>query len=257
MSGNGDGVRQWRIADGQEVGKLLATACEHDKVRVFDSYNFGDLIITIDTLVPSFYPITPLAWSNDGKHIFATSVDNRVKSFDASTGSQLVESPVLDGTVESIALAGHGKFIATFAARSISFLDTSTLSQIGPVIEDSEDVRSIALSPHSSHLATGQYKGKVVVRDLGNVLPDSYGPFHVCRTSLTLHPALTHHVDAPRQAPVREDEQPSTSGGHKPPDPNSVGFRHSFFKRVALTTLLCIPKLGRTCDRLPDSQRRR
>ncbi|KAN0094498.1 hypothetical protein V8E55_002785 [Tylopilus felleus] len=34
-------------------------------------------------------------------------------------------------------------------------------------------------------------------------------------------PHAISYVDAPRQAPVREDEQPSTSGGHKPPDPNS------------------------------------
>ena len=159
-------------------GTRLATACEHDDIRVFDSHN-GDQLVTIRTITPSFYPITPLAWSNDGEQIFATSADNRVKSFEVSTGSQLAESQVLTGTVESIALAGNGKFIATFANRSILFLDTSKLTQIGPAIEDSDDIRSIALSPHTSHLATGQYKGKVAILNLNNVLPDSYGPFHV------------------------------------------------------------------------------
>ncbi|KAI9567668.1 hypothetical protein HD554DRAFT_2173074 [Boletus coccyginus] len=46
------------------------------------------------------------------------------------------------------------------------------------IIEDSGDIRSIALSPHSSHLATGQYRGKITIRDLRNLLLDSYGPFH-------------------------------------------------------------------------------
>lgn len=162
-------------------GERLATACEHDTVRVFDSHN-GDQLIVINTIIPSFCPITPLAWSDDGNKLFATSVDNKVRSFDVSTGSQLAESPALDGeAVESIALADNGKFIATFANRLISFLDTSTLSRIGCAVEDSGDIRSIALSPHSSHLATGQYKGKITVRDLRNLLPDSYGPFHVSR----------------------------------------------------------------------------
>ncbi|KAF8558590.1 hypothetical protein OG21DRAFT_1503987 [Imleria badia] len=140
----------------------------------------------------------PFAWSNDGAHIFATSTDNKVRSFDASTGSQLAESLVLDGTtVESIALAGNGKFIATFASRFVFFLDTSTLTQIGAAIEDSDDVRSIALSPQTSHLATGQCKGKIAVRSLSHVLPDSYGPFH---------------------ASARQD-QPSTSSSHDDEEP--------------------------------------
>lgn len=178
-------------------GKRLATACEDDDIRVFDSDN-GDQLVTIKTITPSLYPITPLVWSNDGAHIFATATDNKVRSFDASTGSQLAESPVLEGgTVESIALAGNGKFIATFASRSVFFLDTSTLTQIGPPIEDSDDVRSISRSPHTSHLATGQYKGKVAIRNLSQILPNSYGPFHVT---------------------ARQD-QPSTSGGHDEEEP--------------------------------------
>jgi len=197
-------------------GERLATAWEYDSIRVFDSHN-GDQLITINTTIPSFYPITPLAWSDDGNYISATSVDNKVKSFDVSTGSQLAESPVLDGeAVESIALAGNGKFIATFAGRSISFLDTSTLSQIGTAVEDSGDIRSIALSPHSSHLATGQCEGKITVRDLHNVLPDSYGPFHVSNASMS---STITRVDTPYQATARE-EQPTTSSEYDngPPD---------------------------------------
>jgi WD40 repeat protein len=160
-------------------GEHIATACRRGPIRVFSSHS-GEELITIKTIIPSSPPITPLAWSNNGERIFATSDDKKIMSFDVSTGSQVAESPTLSGgTIESLTLAANGRFVATYAYRSISFLDASTLTRIGPVIEDSEDIRSIALSPDSSHLATGQYKGKIAVRNLNNVLPDSYGPFRV------------------------------------------------------------------------------
>ena len=167
-------------------GEHIATTCRRGPIRVFSSHS-GDELITIKTIIPSSPPITPLAWSNNGDRIFATSDDKKIKSFDVSTGSQLAESPALSGgTIESITLAANGRFVATYAYRSISFLDASTLTRIGPIIEDSEDIRSIALSPDSSHLATGQYKGKIAIRNLKNVLPDSYGPFHVSICPFTM-----------------------------------------------------------------------
>jgi len=164
----------------------IATACRRGPIRVFSSHS-GDELITIKTIVPWSPPITPLAWSNNGERIFATSDDKKIRSFDVSTGSQLAESPTLgSGTIESIALAANGRFVTTYAYYSISFLDASTLTRIGPVIEDSEDIRSIALSPDSSNLATGQYKGKIAVRNLSNVLPDSYGPFQASICPFTM-----------------------------------------------------------------------
>lgn len=160
-------------------GGRVATTCRRGAIRIFDSHS-GDELITIKTIVPSSPPITPLAWSHDGERIFATSDDKKIKCFDASTGLLFAESSILNGrTIESIALAANGKFITAYAYRSIFFLDASTFAQIGPVIEDCEDVRSIALSPDSSNLATGRYKGEIAVRNLINVLPDSYGPFQV------------------------------------------------------------------------------
>ena len=83
--------------------------------------------------------------------------------------------PSSDG---SIALAVNNKFIATFGGNSISFLDPSTLTRIGPVIEDGERLWSIAISADSSHIAIGQ-SGRIDTRDLSKILPDLYGPFHV------------------------------------------------------------------------------
>ena len=163
-------------------GERVATVGNSD-ICIFDIHT-GDELVTIK-FDRSSWVGTALAWSSDGQRVFAASKDNTIRSFNTSTGSQLVESQILrDGTndVPSLALAANSKFIATFTQNySISFLDTSTLVQIGPVIEDSERIWSIAISLDSSQLATGQSNGKIAICDLSKILPDSYGPFHVSR----------------------------------------------------------------------------
>ena len=147
-------------------------------IRVFDSHT-GDELMSITTTAPSQLINTPLAWSNDSRQIFAASKDNKIKCFEVSTGSLLAKSQTLDGgDVESVALATSGKFIATYASSAIYFLDTSTLTEIGPVIKDSTTIYSITLSLDSSYLATGRL-GKVAIHKLVNILPDFYGDSHV------------------------------------------------------------------------------
>ena len=162
-------------------GEQIANACYGGSICIFDSRN-GDELITINTTMPYITAITPLAWSSDGQRIFATSDDDKVRSFDVSSGSQLAELEV-PGRICSLALAPNCKFIAIFASSeldtSISFLDASTLARTGPVIENTKMIWSIAISTDSSSLATGQYDGKIVIRNLSQILPDLYGPFDV------------------------------------------------------------------------------
>ena len=159
-------------------GDQLATTCDDGSVRIFDSRT-GDSdkrLITIEK-APT---ITPLVWSNDGQQIFATSKDNKIQCFDVSTWSQRAESQILKyGNVESIALATNGKFIAAYAGRTIFFLDASSLARIGPVIEGTTEIYSIAISPDGQYLATGGLDGRVIIRNLASILPDLYGPFRV------------------------------------------------------------------------------
>ena len=164
------------------TGERIATACMENFMCIFDSHT-GDKLVTLNARSPSWLG-TPLAWSGDGQQISAASRDNKVRSFDVSTGFQLAESQILhddgDNNVLSIALAANGKFIATSVAwHLVSFLDTSTLKQVGPVIKENGLMGSITISADSSYLATAQEGGKFVLRDLSNILPDSYGPFHV------------------------------------------------------------------------------
>jgi WD40 repeat protein len=167
-------------------GEHVATASD-DSIRVFDSRN-GNQLITIDVRIRRWGATTPLAWSNNGQQLFAASSDRKIKAFEVSTGSQLAELQVDgdDDEVVSIALATNGKFLATFAGHSISFWDTSMLTQIGPAIDDSQKIRSIALSPDCSCLATGGADGNITIRNLNNILPDLYGPFHVSIYSFTI-----------------------------------------------------------------------
>ncbi|KAH0837803.1 WD40-repeat-containing domain protein [Lanmaoa asiatica] len=213
-------------------GEHIATAYSSGSIHVVNSRN-GHQLITIDTDVPHSGGATPLAWSSDGQRIFATALSSIIRSFDVSTGSQLAESPVLrDGNdshhVHVLALAANDKFIAACTPNSISFLDTSTLSRIGPVIEDRKDIWSISISSDSSYLATGRRDEKIVIRHLSNILPDSYGPFHVST-----------------REEVQQDTQPSTSGGQddRPPDSTSVGFYPSVTETAVLSASL------RTYDR--------
>ena len=174
-------------------GEQIATACYGASIRIFDGRN-GDELITIDTTTPQLAATTPLAWSSDGQRIFAASKGNKISSFDVSTESQLAELQMpSDGY--SLALAPNCKFIATFTYGSIRFLDASTLAQTGPVVEENEVIYSIAISQDSSCAATGRGDGKIIIRNLSQILPDLYGPFHVrictfivpaCLTSPTL-----------------------------------------------------------------------
>jgi len=172
-------------------GERIATVCPaENSLRVFDSHN-GDQLVRINHIGLSktrWIAITPLAWSSN-QHIFVASGSKTIMSFDVSTGSQLAEWQVHDDSnVESIALASNGKFLATFAGSSIMFWDTSTRTQIGPVIQDGKKIWSITLSPDCSHLATGRFDGNITIRNLSNILPVvSIRPFTTlaCRISYT------------------------------------------------------------------------
>jgi len=160
-------------------GEHIATLCQAS-IHVFDSHNGNQLIKINNETSKGLSAVTPLAWSRNGQQIFAVSSDNKIGSFDVSTGSQLAELQVHGHSdPDCIALASNGKFLTTFARRSITFWDTSTLAQIGPVIKDGQSIWSIALSLDCSHLATGGYSGNIRIRNLSNILPDSYGPFLV------------------------------------------------------------------------------
>ena len=163
-------------------GGRLATACYDDAtIHIFDAHNGDQLISFMNP--PGIPPnsLLPIAWSTHGQQLFAVSSDYKIKSFDSSTGSLRAEWPIhesSDGPM-SIALSANGKFVASSAGRFVSFWDALTLTQLG-IVEETDDIQTIALSPDGCRLATGsRASGPSIIQDLRGILPDSYLPGNV------------------------------------------------------------------------------
>ena len=156
-------------------GNHIATVTQKHHIRIFDSRN-GDQLIVIDNPMPRWSPITPIVWPFDGR-LLALSEGGKIKSFDTSSGSQLAEWKIHShnsGDLVSIALSANNRFVASSGGDSVSFWDTSTHAQLGSVLKDVDRIRSIALSPGGTHLATGGYNKTVTIWNLSDILPESY-----------------------------------------------------------------------------------
>ena len=220
-TGTGGDASIWDIATGERLigplerdnyvngvrfspnGEHIATSCSRGSVRIFDSHD-GNRLIDIDTIARSTWPITPLAWSNDGERIFAVSQDNNIKSFAVSTGSQLAASLILGKDSYSISLAGNNKFIAAVAKDAISFLDASTLAKVGTAIKGKW---ATGISLDNSRIATGRQDGKIIIQDLANLLLDSYGPFQVTNCPFIMLTRQITTIPRIRHQPTWNDKQ--------------------------------------------------
>ncbi|KAG9316862.1 WD40-repeat-containing domain protein [Chiua virens] len=156
-------------------GDRIATATwERDSIRLYDSTN-GQLLADIRERVSSPYN-TSLVWSHDGRQLYASSNAGKIKCFHLS-GSMLSwaewNAVQADNRPTAIALASNGKFVATASYRFISFWDTSTHVQIGPIIDHAERVWSIAISEDGC-LACGGDDKKITLRNLRDILPRFY-----------------------------------------------------------------------------------
>ena len=142
-------------------GDRIATGTRNGSVRVWDSKD-GQLLVDIPvTVIPRCN--NGLLWSNN--HIFVVS-NNKIKQLDASTGSTVSEWPVSNSDFHScIAIPRHGKFIACSTGRFVTFWDTSSHLQIG-LVEPTEDICLITLSPGDRSLAIGGEHGAITIKTL-------------------------------------------------------------------------------------------
>ena len=144
-------------------GDRIATATDKF-VRFFDS-NDGRLLVRIKIQVTPYWH-SGLLWSNN--HLFVES-DSTIKQFEASTGSTVSEWPVPDSDRDScITLLQHTEFIAYSTNNTVTFWDTSTHTRVG-LIQHTQPIRSIALSPNGRFLAIGGRGGKVTIRSLSRI----------------------------------------------------------------------------------------
>ena len=171
-------------------GCLLATAtCEIHSIRIYDSQD-GRLLLNVPVQVDAFDQ--SLLWSNDNKHLFALS-DGKIKCLNVPTGTTLSEWPIHSSNdPRGITLARNGRFIAASANSSLSFWDTTTHGQIGPVIEHADVLFSMAISPNYDLVTSGVKS--VVLRSLHDVLPSPYFD----EASASMHSRISQREMAPK-----------------------------------------------------------
>lgn len=176
-------------------GRRIVVACRDSSTLIFDSHN-GDQLVSIENSLPGYSPMLPIAWSTDGQLLFVISKGNKIKSSDSSTGSQLDEWRIHenDDAHTALALSANNKFIVSCAGRFVSFWDASTHTQLG-IVEDTERIWSIALSPDGRRLASGSYdSGRITIQDLSGILPESYLAINVSTRFLrSWKIAFIHH----------------------------------------------------------------
>ncbi|KAF8431059.1 WD40-repeat-containing domain protein [Boletus edulis BED1] len=161
--------------DGDRIATASASFTPNPKsIRIYNSKD-GQQLLNIPFWF-STEASSPLAWSIDGRQLFAVwSGGSEAKSFDTSSGMLLSKWSLPScGSSASVAPACNQKFIIITSSKSMSFWDTLTCTQIGTVIKHANDVLSIALSPSDDCIVTGDKKGKVTIRSLHDILPSSY-----------------------------------------------------------------------------------
>ena len=175
----------WMRAVKYSPGGDRITTATFDSVRVWDS-NDARLLVEIAVKVTPLFN-TGLLWSNN--NLVAISANN-IKEFVASTGSAVSEWPVHHSNNSScIALPKLGEFIAYSAYDTVTFWNTSTHTRVG-LIQHTQPICSIALSPHHRFLAIGGRSGKIAIKGLRDVLPASYSTVCIvyCRLRMALVP---------------------------------------------------------------------
>ena len=203
-------------------GDRIATVAFRDSVQVWDS-NDGRLLVHIPVGVDPDYN-TGLLWSNN--HLFTVS-DHKIKEFEASTGLTISEWSVVDRyhCTWSIALPQHREFIAYSTERTVTFC---THTQLG-LIQHTQDIRSIALSPDDRFLAMGGEGGKITIKNLSRITVSilsrrivvqmnnclapilfslAFNPFVLC----TPHIQGTKYSDRRRCAPLLEAQSTRKRG---------------------------------------------
>jgi len=145
-------------------GDQVATAT-YDSVCVWDS-NSGRLLVVIPVEIFPYYN-SGLLWFHN--HLYCLCYD-RIKKFEASTGSALSEWPIQTIDYSSyIALPKHGEFIACSTNSTVTFWDTSTHTQLG-LIQLPRDRPFIALSPDGRHLAIGGKTSEITIQSLSHII---------------------------------------------------------------------------------------
>ena len=153
-------------------GSQIATATyphASTGIRVYDVHS-GSNMFNIQAIVGASKPITPLAWSSDGRQLFVGS-PGKITCFDTST-SLCSELPIQKDNT-NISIVAHGQVIACSAGSSVSFWDYASRKQIGNFVDHVTTVHCISISHGGKYLACGCENG-ITVHDLADLVPQKY-----------------------------------------------------------------------------------
>ena len=170
-------------------GERIATATR-DSVLVYDSNN-GSVLMQIKTrVIPLFN--TGLLWSNNHLFVVSASAIGKLEASTRSTVSEFLQS--LSNHLSCIAPPQYGEFFAYSTNNTVTFWGTNTPTRLG-LIQHTQFIRSIALSPDNRFLAIGGKGGKIAIKDLRAVLPASHPTVSIlycriiaCLNGFTINP---------------------------------------------------------------------
>lgn len=161
------------------TGDRLASAGADFSIHVWSIRSGGGLSTTC---VPTD-PACSLAWSSDGRRLFAGCHRGSILCFDVSSSMTSITkwpgNPHFD-SVSTLCLSNNGKFIisASSSECSVKIWDVHTQSQILSLKHTSE-VLDAEISPDDGRLVSGAKDGKISTWNLRTVLPIESYFFHV------------------------------------------------------------------------------
>jgi WD40 repeat protein len=167
------------------AGSHIASACAHwgCSVRIWHTRT-GD---QIESIRIDGSPTHSLAWSSDGRRLFAGGSSGSIHCFDTVTRkpfSKVVEPRPGDDSISSLRVSDSGQFLISFSApgRTVDIWDIRDALAYKPLHSYGRCV-SASISPDDLYLVSSGNDTKISIRNLSGVVESSYF-FHVGRYNL-------------------------------------------------------------------------
>ena len=212
----------WRLSTGEQLlvpithngyaaavkfspdARRIATATWSKSVQIYDGHD-SSLLVDTPIRVSSLFNHS-LAWTGQGKALFALSKDGNIHCIDAATGTTLSKWAIhANNNPRCIAPAGDGAFIAASTNSSVSFWDIATHKQIGPLIHHPDDITGMAISAKYDLVICGVKK--MILRKLSDILLSPHFD-HVCilvEAQCQRDPIHHEPLTATARSPVHKD----------------------------------------------------
>jgi WD40 repeat protein len=166
LKGHKDSV--WWVCyspDGRKVA-----SCDREVIQIWDSTTWSRVAFNEQAW--------SLAWSLDGRTLFAGCIDGSIKCYNPDTGVLHASYKGHHDVIFSITLSHNHKFIATASwDKTVRLWEANTLQQIGPTLPHDARVYSISISPDDSHLVSGARDSTVRVWNLRTIAPALFSFF--------------------------------------------------------------------------------